>query len=75
VDAVLNYFFIRTVKKRLLDLGVRRLNLHANLELNTISFQLRKYDPLVAFNTKIIWLSLSMDVLIIAMMSYQNDFV
>ncbi|KAL0567126.1 hypothetical protein V5O48_014872, partial [Marasmius crinis-equi] len=36
---------------------------------------LKKYDKLVRFNTQIIFMSLSMDVLIIAMMSLHNDFV
>ncbi|KAG9122275.1 hypothetical protein FRC07_001430 [Ceratobasidium sp. 392] len=37
--------------------------------------ELKKYDKLVKFNEKIIAVSLSMDVLIITMMSYRNDFV
>ncbi|QRV83439.1 hypothetical protein RhiJN_11455 [Ceratobasidium sp. AG-Ba] len=56
-DAILNYMFIRAIKKRLLAVG------------------LKKYDALVKFNEKIIAVSLSMDVLIITMMSYRNDFV
>ncbi|CAE6438078.1 unnamed protein product [Rhizoctonia solani] len=56
-DAILNYMFIRIIKKRLVAMG------------------LKKYDKLVKFNEKIIMVSLSMDVLIIGMMSYRNDFV
>ncbi|KAF8604010.1 hypothetical protein BDV93DRAFT_441425 [Ceratobasidium sp. AG-I] len=56
-DAILNYMFIRAIKRRLLSVG------------------LKKYDKLVRFNEKIIIVSLSMDVLIITMMSYRNDFV
>ncbi|KAJ1305465.1 hypothetical protein OPQ81_000473 [Rhizoctonia solani] len=40
-----------------------------------VSMGLKKYDKLVKFNERIIMVSLSMDVLIIAMMSYRNDFV
>ncbi|OLL26041.1 hypothetical protein NEOLI_004255 [Neolecta irregularis DAH-3] len=40
-----------------------------------LSLGLTKYDSLVRFNKRIIFISLSMDVLIIAMMSYPNDFV
>jgi len=40
-----------------------------------LSLGLTKYDSLVRFNKRIITISLSMDVLIIAMMSYPNDFV
>ncbi|KAG9104121.1 hypothetical protein FRC06_005237 [Ceratobasidium sp. 370] len=40
-----------------------------------LSVGLKKYDKLVKFNEKIIVVSLSMDVLIITMMSYRNDFV
>ncbi|KAG9083799.1 hypothetical protein FRC06_004364 [Ceratobasidium sp. 370] len=40
-----------------------------------VSMGLKKYDKLVRFNQKIILFSLSMDVLIIGMMSYRNDFV
>ncbi|KAF8732526.1 hypothetical protein RHS02_06167, partial [Rhizoctonia solani] len=56
-DAILNYMFIRIIRKRLVAMG------------------LKKYDKLVKFNEKIIMVSLSMDVLIIGMMSYRNDFV
>ncbi|KAB5592700.1 hypothetical protein CTheo_3843 [Ceratobasidium theobromae] len=40
-----------------------------------VAMGLKKYDKLVKFNERIILVSLSMDVLIIAMMSYRNDFV
>ncbi|QRV93458.1 Es2 domain-containing protein [Ceratobasidium sp. AG-Ba] len=40
-----------------------------------VSMGLKKYDRLVKFNERIIMVSLSMDVLIIGMMSYRNDFV
>ncbi|KAG8703146.1 hypothetical protein FRC09_004323 [Ceratobasidium sp. 395] len=40
-----------------------------------VSMGLKKYDQLVKFNERIILVSLSMDVLIIGMMSYRNDFV
>ncbi|QRW01346.1 hypothetical protein RhiLY_00343 [Ceratobasidium sp. AG-Ba] len=56
-DGVLNYMFIRSIKKRLVSVG------------------LKKYDELVKFNEKIIAVSLSMDILIIIMMSYRNDLV
>ncbi|KAL0567217.1 hypothetical protein V5O48_014775 [Marasmius crinis-equi] len=58
VDALLNWYFIRTVKNRLV-----------------VHNGLKKYAKLVRFNTQIIFVSLSMDVLIIAMMSLRNDFV
>ncbi|KAF8600126.1 hypothetical protein BDV93DRAFT_448286 [Ceratobasidium sp. AG-I] len=56
-DAILNYMFVRIIRKRLVAMG------------------LKKYDKLVRFNEKIIIVSLAMDVLIIGMMSYRNDFV
>ncbi|KAF9026924.1 hypothetical protein BDZ89DRAFT_1015956 [Hymenopellis radicata] len=58
VDGALNYYFIHTVKTRLVKHG-----------------GLKKYARLVKFNTQIVFLSLSMDVLIISMMSLHNDFV
>ncbi|PBP27242.1 hypothetical protein BUE80_DR001586 [Diplocarpon rosae] len=57
VDAALNYYFIRIVKKSLVHQG------------------LAKYDRLVRFNQWIVCLSLSMDCLIIGMMSLNNSFV
>ncbi|KAK7465281.1 hypothetical protein VKT23_005260 [Stygiomarasmius scandens] len=36
---------------------------------------LKKYDKLVSFNKMIIWVSLAMDVMIIAMMSLKNAFL
>ncbi|THU96614.1 hypothetical protein K435DRAFT_819424 [Dendrothele bispora CBS 962.96] len=58
IDALLNWYFIRTVKQRLINHG-----------------GLKKYNRLVRFNTQIIFVSLSMDALIIGMMSLRNDFV
>ncbi|CAE7182916.1 unnamed protein product [Rhizoctonia solani] len=40
-----------------------------------VSRGLTKYDKLVAMNTKMIFVSLSMDVVIIGMLSYRNDLV
>ncbi|KAF8577590.1 hypothetical protein K439DRAFT_1364370 [Ramaria rubella] len=40
-----------------------------------VNMGLTKYDKLVKFNQQIIIVSLAMDILIIAMMSYRNDFV
>ncbi|KAK6586365.1 hypothetical protein PZA11_001422 [Diplocarpon coronariae] len=57
VDAALNYYFVRIVKKSLVHQG------------------LAKYDRLVHFNQWIVCLSLSMDCLIIGMMSLENSFV
>lgn len=57
VDATLNWYFIRTVKKTLVVRG------------------LTKYNQLVQFNIWIVGLSLSMDALIIGMMSLSNSFV
>ncbi|ESK93159.1 hypothetical protein Moror_1095 [Moniliophthora roreri MCA 2997] len=58
VDGLLNWYFIHTVKQRLIVHG-----------------GLKKYKKLVRFNTQIIWISLSMDALIVGMMSLRNDFV
>lgn len=57
VDGALNYYFIRSVKTRLVHQG------------------LIKYDRLVRFNEGMVILSLSMDCLIIGMMSLNNGFV
>lgn len=57
VDAALNYYFVMTVKKRLVTHG------------------LKKYEKLAKFNTRIVLLSVAMDVLIIGMMSYPNPYV
>ncbi|ESK90218.1 hypothetical protein Moror_7723 [Moniliophthora roreri MCA 2997] len=59
VDGALNWYFVKTVKDRLV--------IHGGI--------LKKYDRLVRFNTWIVWISLSMDVLIITMMSLRNNFV
>lgn len=45
VDAGLNWYFLRTVKKRLLQ-----------------QHQLKKYEPLVGFNAKLMIISIAMDV-------------
>ncbi|KAI5778164.1 hypothetical protein EDC01DRAFT_376485 [Geopyxis carbonaria] len=57
IDASLNWYFVRVVKRQLLDDG------------------LAKYKPLVDFNVRIVLLSICMDLLIIAMMSYPNPYV
>jgi len=56
-DAALNYYFMYTVKTRLVQFG------------------LTKYDKLVRFNRNIVIVSLSMDCLLIGMMSYPNRFM
>ncbi|KAN0089469.1 hypothetical protein V8E51_019729 [Hyaloscypha variabilis] len=58
VDAGLNYFFLHTVKKRL-------VNYHG----------LTKYAPLVSFNAKLMVLSVSMDLMLICLMSLKNQVV
>lgn len=40
-----------------------------------VSRGLKKYNKLVAFNLRIIFVSLSMDVIVIGMLSYRNDLV
>ena len=79
VDAALNYYFIRTVKVRLVSHGGVRLSFPFLLFLGLAKLirctQLKKYQKLVRFNTQIVFVSLSMDVLIIAMMWLRNDFV
>ncbi|CAE6449612.1 unnamed protein product [Rhizoctonia solani] len=40
-----------------------------------VSKGLKKYDKLVALNSRMIFISLSMDVIIIGMLSYRNDLV
>jgi hypothetical protein len=71
--------FIRAIKQRLLAVGVSLASAiisHVGTHADEYpGDQLKKYDKLVRFNEKIIAVSLSMDVLIIAMMSYRNDFV
>ncbi|RPB03848.1 hypothetical protein L873DRAFT_1760369 [Choiromyces venosus 120613-1] len=57
VDATLNWYFVNTVKQRLVKQGSA------------------KYNRLVKFNVRIIFLSLAMDCLIIGNMSLNNTFV
>lgn len=57
MDAVLNGYFIKTVRKNLVANG------------------LQKYNSLLKFNVRIIFISLLMDVMIIAAMSIPNSFV
>ncbi|CAZ86455.1 unnamed protein product [Tuber melanosporum] len=57
VDAILNWYFINTVRQRLVKQGSG------------------KYNRLVKFNVRIIFLSLTMDCLIIGTMSLKNGFV
>ncbi|KAF8608303.1 hypothetical protein BDV93DRAFT_393191, partial [Ceratobasidium sp. AG-I] len=45
------------------------------IQRRLIAVGLKKYDKLVAFNKRIILVSLSMDVLIVGMLSYRNAFV
>lgn len=58
VDAGLNYFFLRTVKLRL-------VKYHG----------LNKYAPLVRFNARLMVLSVSMDLMLICLMSLKNQVV
>ncbi|KAJ6628210.1 hypothetical protein B0H10DRAFT_2184956 [Mycena sp. CBHHK59/15] len=78
VDGMLNYFFIRSVKQRLVNHGVGSLSVDVgrpdDAEIYLI-WQLKKYDKLVRYNIRIVGVSLAMDVLIIGMMSLRNDFV
>ncbi|KAI9640590.1 hypothetical protein NHQ30_010889 [Ciborinia camelliae] len=57
VDAMLNYYFMRTVHRQLVGNGMQ------------------KYKALIKFNAVLVAFSLSMDVLIIGMMSLDNSFV
>ncbi|KAI5858367.1 hypothetical protein BZA05DRAFT_1148 [Tricharina praecox] len=57
VDVGLNWLFVRTVKRRLIDHGIG------------------KYDKLVTFNIRIIFISLAMDLLILGSMSLSNPLV
>jgi hypothetical protein len=58
VDAVLNYWFLRIVKQRL-------VRYHG----------LKKYARLVSFNARLMVLSVSMDIMLIGLMSLQNQLV
>ncbi|KAH7014033.1 hypothetical protein B0J12DRAFT_689812 [Macrophomina phaseolina] len=57
IDASLNTYFIRTVRKNLVRNG------------------LQKYNSLLTFNTRIIFISILMDIMIIAAMSIPNSFI
>ncbi|KAF8706789.1 hypothetical protein RHS03_04602, partial [Rhizoctonia solani] len=72
-DAALNMLFIRLIRQRLVSRGV---GCFANPYFTTInSDQLKKFDKLVAMNLRMIFVSLSMDIIIIGMLSYRNELV
>ncbi|KAF4981687.1 hypothetical protein FZEAL_2574 [Fusarium zealandicum] len=58
VDAGLNWYFLRTVKKRLIE-----------------QHRLKKYEPLVGFNAKLMIVSIAMDAMLIGLMSLPNQVV
>ncbi|RGP67703.1 hypothetical protein FSPOR_5893 [Fusarium sporotrichioides] len=58
VDAGLNWYFLRTVKKRLVE-----------------QHNLKKYEPLVGFNAKLMVVSILMDGMLIGLMSLPNQVV
>ncbi|KAM5344217.1 hypothetical protein ACJ41O_012754 [Fusarium nematophilum] len=58
VDAGLNWYFLRTVKKRLIE-----------------QHRLKKYEPLVGFNAKLMIISIAMDAMLIGLMSLPNQVV
>ncbi|KAJ4264361.1 hypothetical protein NW762_005559 [Fusarium torreyae] len=58
VDAGLNWYFLRTVKKRLVE-----------------QHRLKKYEPLVGFNAKLMVISILMDGMLIGLMSLPNQVV
>ncbi|KAJ3532543.1 hypothetical protein NM208_g8393 [Fusarium decemcellulare] len=58
VDAGLNWYFLRTVKKRLVQ-----------------QHRLKKYEPLVGFNAKLMVVSIAMDGMLIGLMSMPNQVV
>ncbi|KAM0260066.1 hypothetical protein ACHAQJ_002990 [Trichoderma viride] len=58
VDAGLNYYFLRTVKRRLV-----------------VQHGLNKYAPLVAFNARLMIVSILMDAMLIGLMSLPNQVV
>ncbi|KAH7153942.1 hypothetical protein DER46DRAFT_638023 [Fusarium sp. MPI-SDFR-AT-0072] len=58
VDAGLNWYFLRTVKKRLVE-----------------QHRLKKYEPLVGFNAKLMIISILMDGMLIGLMSLPNQVV
>jgi hypothetical protein len=72
-DAALNILFIRLIRQRLVSRGVSGFVWNGFTTIN--SDQLKKFDKLVAMNSRMIFVSLSMDVVIIGMLSYRNDLV
>lgn len=72
-DAALNYYFMYTVKTRLVQFGVCAFIV--SYDRSQTPLQLTKYDKLVRFNRNIVIVSLSMDCLLIGMMSYPNRFM
>jgi hypothetical protein len=58
VDAVLNWYFLRTVKIRLVQ-----------------QHNLKKYEPLVGFNAKLMVVSIAMDLMLVGLMSFPNQIV
>ncbi|KAH6889866.1 hypothetical protein B0T10DRAFT_403811 [Thelonectria olida] len=58
VDAALNWYFLRTVKKRLIE-----------------QHNLKKYEPLVGFNAKLMVVSIAMDGMLIGLMWLPNQVV
>lgn len=64
VDAYLNFYFIRTVKTRLVAHGVRCFVVFT-FSLLILLKKLTKYQKLVRYNIQIMIVSLSMDVLLI----------
>ncbi|RBR26950.1 uncharacterized protein FIESC28_00218 [Fusarium coffeatum] len=58
VDAGLNWYFLRTVKKRLVE-----------------QHNLKKYEPLVGFNAKLMIVSILMDAMLIGLMWLPNQVV
>ncbi|CAE6475163.1 unnamed protein product [Rhizoctonia solani] len=72
-DAALNIMFIRLIRQRLVSRGVSGFFCSAPATIDPA--KLKKYDKLVALNSRMIVISLSMDVIIIGMLSYRNDLV
>ncbi|CAE6444018.1 unnamed protein product [Rhizoctonia solani] len=72
-DAALNITFIRLIRQRLVSRGVS--SVVYLVSTTTDSNKLTKYDKLVAMNIRMIFVSLSMDAVIIGMLSYRNDLV
>ncbi|CAE7182913.1 unnamed protein product [Rhizoctonia solani] len=72
-DAALNIMFIRLIRQRLVSKGVCGFVCFAPTTID--SGKLKKYDKLVTLNSRMIFISLSMDIIIIGMLSYRNDLV